>query len=384
MKGSFTQRVATGFAVFAMVAGAAAADWNAGIAAYQKKDWQTALQEFQGVVKQNPDYAGGHFMLGRVLSNLGRDAEALKELREAVRLEPGNAGYAVAAAQALLDQGHAAEAAGVLQGVGVEGLKPAQKAAVLVAKGQVALAQNNTSQAIELGKQATQLDPSNAEAWGLLGNAYSRADRNAEAFEAYRRGFDLSGNVTLGRNAVAAGTRAARLASGTQKRTLYDAVAAVATKLAEKRGGPEGALMAAEALLGAQNFNEALTWLDRSGLDNALVLYYRGQCYLGKENLAEAEANFRKALAKGPQTELRRQIYTSLGFVLDKAKRYQEAAQAYEQAGNAAKSAEMKNKQNLAEQNKKADEEAARLKKLEELQRQYQSIGGAATPPPSR
>ncbi len=379
------RRIAVGCAVLVAVAAAAAADWNAGMAAYQKKDWQTALQEFQAVVKQNPQYAGAHFMLGKVLANLGRDGEALKAYREAVHLEPTNAGYAVAAAQAMLDQGLTSEAASVLQGLSVEGLKPAQKAAVLVAKGQVALAQGQSSPAIELGKQATQADPNNGEAWGFLGNAYSRADRNAEAFEAYRRGFDVSGNTTLGRNAVAAGTRAARLASGAQKRSLYDAVAAVATKLAEKRGGPEGALMAAEALLGAQNFNDALAWLDKSGLDNALVLYYRGQCYLGKENLGEAEANFRKALAKGPQTELRRQIYTSLGFVLDKAKRYQEAAQAYEQAGNPTKVAEMRNKQTLADQNKKADEEAARMKKLEELQRQYQSIGGApATPPPSR
>jgi tetratricopeptide (TPR) repeat protein len=378
------RHMAWGLAVFTLLAAVAGADWNAGVAAYQKKDWQTALAEFEGVVKQNPTFAGGHFMLGRVLSQLGRNDEALKAFREAVRLEPTNAGYAVAAAQAMLEKGLANDAAAALSGVTTDTLKPAQKAAVLTAKGQVALAQGNSSQAIEFGKQATHADANNAEAWGFLGSAYSRADRNSEAFEAYRRGFELSGNPTLGKNAVAAGTRAARLASGQQKRALYDAVAAVATKLAEKRGGPEGALMAAEALLGAQDFDNALKWLDRSGLDNALVLYYRGQCYLGKDNLGEAEGNFRKALAKGPQTELRRQIYTSLGFVLDKAKRYQEAAQAYEQAGNASKVAEMRNKQSLAEQNKKADDEAARLKKLEELQRQYQSIGGAPTPPPTR
>ncbi len=378
------RHVAWGIAVLALVAAVAGADWNAGVAAYQKKDWKTALAEFEGVVKQNPTYAGGHFMLGRVLAELDRSDEALKAFREAVRLEPTNAGYAVAAAQAMLEKGLANDAAAALAGVATDSLKPAQKAAVLTTKGQVALAQGDTTQAIEFGKQATHADANNAEAWGFLGSAYSRADRSNDAFQAYRRGFELSGNPTLGRNAVAAGTRAARLASGQQKRTLYDAVAAVATKLAEKRGGPEGALMAAEALLGAQDFDGALQWLERSGLDNALVLYYRGQCYLGKDSLGEAEANFRKALAKGPPSELRRQIYSSLGFVLDKAKRYQEAAQAYEQAGNASKVAEMRNKQALAEQNKKADDEAARIKKLEELQRQYQSIGGAPTPPPTR
>lgn len=369
-----------------LLASGAVADWNAGVAAYQKKDWNVALTEFEGVVKQNANFAGGHFMLGKVLSNLGRDAEAVKAYREAVRLEPNNAGYAVAAAQAMLgeDQGLINEAATVLQRVAVEPLKPSQKAAVLVVKGQIALAQNNSTQAIEYGRQASQADASNPEAWGVLGSAYSRADRNRESFDAYRRGFELSGNTTLGRNAVAAGTRAARLASGAQKRELYDAVALVATKLAEKRGGPEGALLAAEALLGAQDFDDALVWLDRSTLDNALVLYYRGQCFLGKENLGEAESNFRKALSKGPPNELRRQIYTSLGFVLDKERRYQEASQAYEQAGNPNKVAEMKTKQSLAEQNKKADDEAAKLKKMEELQEQYKNVGARPTAPPSR
>lgn len=140
--------------------------------------------------------------------------------------------------------------------------------------------------------------------------------------------------------------------------------------------------------MGAQQYDDALAWFDRTGLDNALVNYYKGQCYLGKESWPRAESLLRGALQKQPDGTLRRQIYISLGFLLDKTQRYADAALAYQEAGQPNKVAEMRDKHAKAEQNLKADEEKKRIEEMQRLQKEYEKLtrgGGAAapTPPPS-
>ena len=81
------------------------ADWNAGLEAYNKKDWATAATAFEAVTKTNPDYVGGYYMLGlcqRAQNNL---SAALGNLRKAVELdaagEKPDPRYRIALAQAL-------------------------------------------------------------------------------------------------------------------------------------------------------------------------------------------------------------------------------------------------------------------------------------------
>uniref|UniRef100_A0A7V1ZHH6 Tetratricopeptide repeat protein n=1 Tax=Thermoanaerobaculum aquaticum TaxID=1312852 RepID=A0A7V1ZHH6_9BACT len=99
--------------------------------------------------------------------------------------------------------------------------------------------------------------------------------------------------------------------------------------------------------------------------------------------MAKAEKFFRDALTKSPDAHLRRLIYSSLGFVLDKQKRYKEAEQAYQEAGNPTKVAEMRDKQAKYEQNLKADEEARRIEEIRKTQEELRRLrGGAPTPTP--
>ncbi len=364
----------------------ASADWNAGVDAYNKKDWNTALREFQAVLQTNPNYHGAHYMIGLVLKQLGRADEAIKELQEANRLEPSNASYAAALGGMLLERDRSREAWAVLEPIKPQALRGAQKTAVLILQCRARAEMGDFPESTELCRQATQADPKSADAWVTFGGVLSRQEKNADAFQAYRKGWEISSDPNHANNAIAAGTRAARLASGDAKKALYQQVAEVAKQLAEKRGGPQGALAAGEALMGAQQYDDALAWFDRTGLDNALVNYYKGQCYLGKESWSRAESLLRGALQKQPDTALRRQIYTSLGFLLDKTQRYADAALAYQEAGQPSKVAEMRDKQAKAEQNLKADEEKKRIAEMERLQKEYEKLtrgGGAApTPPP--
>lgn len=375
-----------GLGVFLLGVVPASANWDAGVEAYKKKDWAGAMREFQAVLQTNPGYHGAHYMLGLVLKQLGRRDEALKELQEAARLEPGNARYAAALAGLLLERDRPREAWAALEPVKVQLLRGQEKTALLLLQCRARAELGDFVQASELCRQATQADPKAADAWVTLGGVLARQEKNADAFQAYRKAWDTSGDPTHANNAIAAGTRAARLATGDTKRALYQQVAEVAKQLAEKRGGPQGALAAGEALMGAQRYDEAMAWFERSGLDNALIDYYKGQCHLGKESWARAEALLRTALQKQPDASLRRQIYNSLGFLLDKTQRYADAAMAYQEAGQGNKVAEMRDKQAKAEQNRKADEEKKRIEELERLQAEYKRLtqggGTAPTPPP--
>jgi tetratricopeptide (TPR) repeat protein len=374
-------------ALVALVAVPAVADWQAGVDAYKNKDWGTALKEFQGVVQQSPNYAGAHYMLGLTLKQLGRSDDALKEFREADRLEPANPAYAVVLASMLMDRNRPQDVLSILNDVKVASLKGAQKAAVLSLQARAKADNGDFNGAIELARQATQADARSADAWATLGTAYSRQDRSADAFGAFRKAWEIAPEEAFARNAIATGTRAARLARGDQKTTLYTQVADVAKQLAQKKGGREGALSAGEALMGAQQFDDALTWLNKTGLDNALVTYYKGQCYLGKQDWGRSEQYLRQALQKSPDAKLRKQIYASLGFLLDKNGQYTRAAEAYQEAGETAKVAEMHDKEAKAAHNREADAEAKRIEELKRLQEQYNKLtkgGGAPTPPPPK
>lgn len=360
-----------------------AADWNAALSLYKKGDYAGALKEFQAVLQENPNYAGAYYYVGACQEKLGQKDQALANYQKANQMEPTNPAFARALAVLLVDMGKAAEAVKVLQVVPVETLKGEQKAVMLATLARARLAANDTNGAVEAARAATQAGPQQVDAWAVYGAALSRAGKDADAFNAYRRAFELSGDATLGKTAATAGLRAARMVKGQESNALYSQAATVAAKAYEKKASPDLALLAAEGFLGADRYDESLAWLDRAGVDNALTTYYRGQCAQGKGDVAKAEKFFRDALTKSPDAHLRRLIYSSLGFVLDKQKRYKEAEQAYQEAGNPTKVAEMRDKQAKYEQNLKADEEARRIEEIRKTQEELRRLrGGAPTPTP--
>jgi tetratricopeptide (TPR) repeat protein len=67
---------------------------------------------FEQVVKAKPDFAAGHAHLGLLYLQLGRTQEALLELQQALRLDPGRTDVAGALAHILKDQAKAASESG--------------------------------------------------------------------------------------------------------------------------------------------------------------------------------------------------------------------------------------------------------------------------------
>jgi tetratricopeptide (TPR) repeat protein len=377
------RRAWCGAVVITLSAGMAFADWNAGLAAYNRKDYDAALREFQAVSKRMPAYPGAHFMVGMTFKKLGRDAEALEPFVEAARLDAGNPQYALYAADALLGAGRASEARELLGAVALDRLTGRQKSALLTVNGKVALALDDTTGAIDAFRRATQADPDSAGPYELLGIALARNQEDREAFDAYRRAWEIGKDFRIGRNAVASGVQAARRTTGSEdKHDLYARVAAVATRLAETTGDAADALLAGEAFLGAQRFDDALAWFRKSGRNDVLVMLYSAQCHLGKGDARTAESELRRALGQGPDAALRAQIYASLGYALDVQRRYDEAARVYQQAGDAGRAAEMRDKQRKAEQNAAADAEQKKADEIKDLIQKWNDLTRSAPPTP--
>lgn len=371
-------------AVFVLAAATAGADWHAGVAAFQNGDFTAAMQAFTAVVDRTPNYAGAHFMLGLTLQRLDRAEEALIALEEANRLEPGHAGYAMAAARALLEVERVDDAKRTLEGVNLEGLPSQQVQLVLAARAQVARAGGDEEGALELLRQAAEVDGANAEIMSQFALALARLARHREAFDAFRRAWEAGRSQAAGRNACAAGMRAAQEAATDRERLdLFRDVATVAAEIHERAPDPGTALLAAEAYLGAGEFSAALTWLDRVDPETAVSLLYKGQAYANLGRLDRAEQSLRRAAEQQPEARLRRQIWNFLGFVLDMGRKYAEAGRAYAQAGNNAKVAEMRDKERMAQQNIAAEEEEQRIRELQRLLREYAEIErrGPAPPP---
>jgi predicted Zn-dependent protease len=81
---------------------AAYADWDAGVAAFKAKNYAQASKEFEGVVKDRPDWSGGYLMLGRTQLLSNRANEAVATLRKAYDLDPSDLEIQLALAQAYL------------------------------------------------------------------------------------------------------------------------------------------------------------------------------------------------------------------------------------------------------------------------------------------
>jgi tetratricopeptide (TPR) repeat protein len=79
---------ATKLATSGVGGGSATALYNAGIMAWNANDFQKANELFGQAIKTDPKHAEAHFMLGRVLINLGKLGEAATEFETYLKLAP--------------------------------------------------------------------------------------------------------------------------------------------------------------------------------------------------------------------------------------------------------------------------------------------------------
>lgn len=361
---SFSRRLWVSSLVVAFAAtlwaGWAHADWQKGIAAFQKNDFATAVKEFQQVTKTNPDFAGGYYMLGLAQNQLGQISQALGNLRHAVKLDGKNPQYRTALGQVLLRAKQYDDAYKVLKAVDPATLKTRERTFYTLLFSGAATKTNHLQDAVRVLQARIRHSSRDARLYQALGVAYATVGNDAKAAVAFEKAYQLHPHdLQLGRSAAYSYIGAGRRTRNPQQKIAYYTKAArIGEKLARSRATFEYQLLAGESWLGAKQFNRALTWLDKAHAQkpqNALVRFYRGQCYSSTGRFDQALTELRRAVQLGPDSRLRRQIYNQLGYVYAKQKRFDKAVSAYQNAGNSSKVAEMqanlkKQKHNLAAQ----------------------------------
>ena len=236
MKSRVSRAIVAGAASLVLLAAVipAHAEWNKGLEAYKKRDWATAVKEFEEVTKTNPDYAGAYYMLGVSQRALGQLSPAVASLRKAVELDGAQSSYKIALGQALLQADQFQKAYELLKPLSISSVDAANRTNYALLFAKAATKTNRPTEAISVLNAQAKADQKNARLQQALGAAYNANGDDAQAFAAFSKAFELnSKDQSSGRNAVRAGIGAARRAtSDSQKSQLYTSTAQVADRLA--------------------------------------------------------------------------------------------------------------------------------------------------------
>src|SRR5208283_2535294 len=145
----------------------AEADFSLALQAFRAGDKERTVAILGENLKQHPDHAPSHELLGLSLSAIGRNEEALQHLREATKLWPDHPVYWTNLGIYYLGQSRAEDAETALgRSVEVDPNPPA-----LRLLGLIRLDQQAGGEAVQLFRKALDLAPDDAESWYYLGLA---------------------------------------------------------------------------------------------------------------------------------------------------------------------------------------------------------------------
>ena len=163
------------------------ANYRAGADALTHNDLNTALEDFQKVVRLAPAAEQGHSALGAVLVRLGRTNEGIRELEKALAIQPGDSSAQLNLALAYEQSGQAAKALPLFQKLEVAARTGKQELApgTLASYGRALAASGQIGPAIARMKEAAVRDPRTAEFQDELGTLYTKIADWPDAKQAF-------------------------------------------------------------------------------------------------------------------------------------------------------------------------------------------------------
>lgn len=368
-------------------AGPAEAGWEEGVQAFQGGNFSVAAQEFQEVTEQSSDYAPAHFMLGQALDRLNRGEDALDAFRKAYDLQPNNAEYQLALANAYLDVRRYSDAAELYQRIDPSQLKSQYRAAYNKNK-TIALEKSGRSdEAFAALRETARSSPNDASAQYAYGVAAFNAGQTAQAVPALAKAAQLEPKPKYRESYAKALIRLARQ-DASQKRDAYAKAVEQARALVSAQATYDNLLLLAEAQLGAREYRDAAATLQRVAgqqQDDWLPYFYLSQAQTALQQYAAAEDSLEKALAADPSAQNERRVYKQIGFVNEKLKEYEEAKMAYSRAGDQASVARVEENQRIAEENQRIEEHNREIEQMkreqEALEKELEELEEGAPPP---
>ena len=374
-----------------LTASVAFAGWDEGMAAFKSGNFAQAVAEFQQFVEERPDEHGGYQMLGLSLISARRPAEAVAPFEKALELKGENPVDRLYLGRALHMSGKHRESISTLSRLNIGSLALKKQSQVYQMRGASYARLGNTgSAAADLGRVAD-LNSSDAGARFEYGRMLQNDAQLDPAIVAYERAVSMGGSQTEWKKALVNALKLkGRSTPGSAKVGVYRKAEDYARSLVGSSASYDNLLLLGEVQLGAKSYDSAASTLQQaiSKRNNDWHAHlYLGQAYgsLERYNDAEAPLNDALGLASG---DAEKQVLDYLGFVLEKQKKFDASISAYERAGNAGGAARVRENQQIAQENKEADEFNATVAELEAqrdaLREQLAEVPGATSEPPRR
>ncbi|MEX1023978.1 MAG: tetratricopeptide repeat protein [Planctomycetota bacterium] len=285
----------------------------------------------------NPTMPEAHQNLGRLAAAEGDARRALAHFRRAAELRPGHLEDALLVAQTRFELGNLEAAKAAAERLAA---KHGDSAPVELLLAAIALHESDTTEALSRIDRTLALDPRNAQAFYLRGNALVVRQRTEDAIEAFRRATELDPNHFEAHHDLAAlllaegaeeAARGPLLKAFSLARTTERATA-LRTVLAQYEWRDPRVLFELAAIEGSrEELDAAETWIDL-GLalapDDPDLLYQRGRIQRHRGRDDEALASMRASLERVDGFVAR----SELGHYLEELGRFDEAASQYERA----------------------------------------------------
>ncbi|MCP4202077.1 MAG: tetratricopeptide repeat protein [bacterium] len=378
------------FAVLAMVltAGLAQADWASGTAAFKAGNWAVAQAEFQAIVDAQPDWFGGHFMLGWTKLKQNKGKEAVQSLRKAYDLQPSDANIQLRLGEAYVQTGRHSDAVAFLSKINAASLpKNAQgylaqlKAVALTNSGQAASAVGEL-------RKAANANPNDADIWFSYGStAYSTGDTTT-AIPALAKAVQLDPSDMEKQKVYAqALVSQARRARGSAKADQYQKAAVAAQRVVSGNPSFDNLMLLGGAQLGAKQYDGAVSTYQQAAAKNSndwLPGYHLGQALTAKAQYRSAESALRASLDRAQSPQDQATIWKQLGFVYEKQKNFAGAITAYNRGGDSAGAARVRKNKETEEENKRIEAENLEIQRIKdeqaEIEAELKNLPGAAPP----
>ncbi len=383
----------------ALLSATAFAEYNAGVAAFNAKNYSEAVTEFQASIEElkaagleeDPKYFGYYLMLGQSLLGAKEYAKSIEPLKMTLRLKEGDVNTQQLLGQAYYRMKDYRNAASTFSNMSLSSLPEKTQTNIYKMLADAYDNLGNDGLALSNMEKAAKLDPQNARAQHRHGQKALSQGYTDDAVKALEKAVSLKPNdVNYRRSVVTALVLKSReTRTSAPKKATYERAVSHATKLASLDPSHESYLQLAETQLGAQQYAAAVTALDKAigkKANDWLPYYYKGQAYTALEDHSKAVPPLKTALTKSPSDQEQRTIHSQLGFVYEKLKDLPQAIASYRTAGNATGLARVEENDRIAQENENIDSHNAEIEELErkklELEKKLGELPGARSSSP--